>query len=172
MNPLVLTDPEGVFIAPPFVMAASRTLNRAVGLCSGLLLVFCLVFNVEMIRPFCGLQPTAISTVVPRLTFNLSSELSSESHNRIREPKNTEPPFHWNQTMNSEKCFYVEDICHSSHRWFYRTNPGKKQPRILLQMHSGEVSDQETAYSKEYRFEHAGEGAINQCPTSPITNHV
>jgi hypothetical protein len=33
-----------------------------------------------------------------------------------------------------KKCFYVEDMCHSSNRWFYRTDETKHQPNFSLQM--------------------------------------
>jgi hypothetical protein len=34
----------------------------------------------------------------------------------------------------SKKCFYVEDMCHSSNRWFYRDNDAKHQPSFNYKM--------------------------------------
>lgn len=36
-------------------------------------------------------------------------------------------------TSTTHFCFYVEDMCHSHDRWFYRENSSKHQPNFTLQ---------------------------------------
>ena len=91
------------------------------------------------------------------------------------QPKSIDP-FAWNKTNIPEKCFYVEDICRTSHRWFYRPSEGKHQPRLTLLKNHQDVRWKVSAYRKEYQFEHHNDAinmtVHNRCVDSPVTNHV
>jgi hypothetical protein len=111
----------------------------------------------------------------------------------------------WNYTAASSKsftdrCFYVEDICRSSHRWFYRppkskstttttttttTNPNgaattKRQPDVLLmkEFEAFRVNSaaNNPSYRQSYRFERNASvltpSQWDECVDSPIENHV
>jgi hypothetical protein len=84
--------------------------------------------------------------------------------------------FTWNRTTIPGKCFYVEDVCRTSHRWFYRPSTEKHQPRLTLLKDHIDVRWMATAYRREYRFEHHEDGfnrtLHNRCVDSPVTNHV
>jgi hypothetical protein len=85
----------------------------------------------------------------------------------------------------NDTCFYVEDICHSSHRWFYRasastgtTSQRKRQPDVLL---SSTYTDfqrlDNPSYKKVYHFKKQTTSLVNTtlldgCKESPIENHV
>lgn len=85
-------------------------------------------------------------------------------------------PFAWNLTTTPEKCFYVEDICRTSHRWFYRPSTEGHQPRLKLLKDHEDVRWMKSAYRREYIFEHPEDGinatSRNRCVESPVTNHV
>jgi hypothetical protein len=80
--------------------------------------------------------------------------------------------------LAKDSCIYVEDICHSSHRWFYKRSSGsggsgKYQPRLSLKMrHPDFASHAATAYRSDYTFEHDAANITDQCVDSPIHNHV
>ena len=78
----------------------------------------------------------------------------------------------WNLTDHTENLFFVEDICHSSQRWFYRTDPSKRQPKVLLTMFEQEVRGLESPYPAQYRFEHRSDNLTQHCVDSPISDHV
>jgi hypothetical protein len=84
--------------------------------------------------------------------------------------------FTWNRNTIPEKCFYVEDICRTSHRWFYRPSAEKHQPRLTLLKDHIDVRWMATAYGREYRFDQHEDGISrtlhNRCVDSPVTNHV
>jgi hypothetical protein len=101
-----------------------------------------------------------------------SSSPSSQSASAV-------PSFEWNNTRLQKKCFYVEDICHSSHRWFYRDSPGKRQPDVLLHYEYADLrtyaGDVDSAYESTYRFrKHNNDSylASQRCVDSTVTNHV
>jgi hypothetical protein len=84
------------------------------------------------------------------------------------------------QGLAKDSCIYVEDICHSSHRWFYKRSNGnssgtnkKYQPRLSLKMRHPDFANHATAYRSDYTFEHDAANTItDQCVDSPIHNHV
>jgi hypothetical protein len=95
----------------------------------------------------------------------------------------------WNSTAASatsftDRCFYVEDICRSSHRWFYRpaktNNDGtpKRQPDVLLmkEFEDFRAYVANPSYRQSYRFERNASflsaSQWEECVDSPIENHV
>jgi hypothetical protein len=98
----------------------------------------------------------------------------------------------WNSTAASatsftDRCFYVEDICRSSHRWFYRpakaTQPNpdgtpKRQPDVLLmkEFEDFRAYVANPSYRQSYRFERNASfltaSQWEKCVDSPIENHV
>jgi hypothetical protein len=100
-------------------------------------------------------------------------------------------PFVWQKNEYTEYCYYVEDICRSSHRWFYKPDPHKRQPDVIWDTDHPDVwpPNPETVYQRSYRFQrqrqrqHSPEDRLDrtngtarfsedECPTSPVTNHV
>jgi hypothetical protein len=90
----------------------------------------------------------------------------------------------WNSTAASaanftDRCFYVEDICRSSHRWFYRpAKATKRQPDVLLmkEFEDFRANFVNPSYRQSYRFERNASfltaSQWEECVDSPIENHV
>jgi hypothetical protein len=97
-------------------------------------------------------------------------------------------PFDWNASQYTDRCLYVEDVCHSAHRFFYHTSKSssssstasetkrRHQPPLILETKSSDEwppNQRETVYRRYYRFREPSDStALGQCSWSPITNHV
>jgi hypothetical protein len=80
-------------------------------------------------------QPTAIALDYADLTIVEPIVLANESH-QVKDWFNRD-----HYTKASKKCFYVEDMCHGSNRWFYRNNDAKHQPSFVLEMFVSIIRD-------------------------------
>ena len=105
-------------------------------------------------------------------TKDVGKRVAPRSNTRTSSSGSPRQDIVWNLTDHTENLFFVEDICHSSQRWFYRTDPSKRQPKVLLTMFEQEVRGYQSPYPTQYRFEHRSDNLTQHCVDSPISDHV
>jgi len=109
---------------------------------------------------------TQLPPSLPLLT-GAAKENNDDNDHRITTTTEEELDF-WKNT--AENCFYVEDLCHIGHNWFYREQnyPTQAQPLFSLN-HKRTLPD---GYPNIITVKPGGIPDDLQCSTSPIAHHL
>jgi hypothetical protein len=128
-------------------------------------LIFALCFIGEFTAQSLGKTPDASSVVTKTPIVHQKTSLPRDPVNDWFQADRFEA-----ESFLQNSCTYVENVCHSSGRWWYKATPGARQPEFTL---STELRGA-PGYPKTIHVHALDDERMRDrtCPFSPIPNHL